>query len=321
MAQNGQLKENYSKGKSFNVYIPKNSTQITSGDVLVMPRKYDPKSRSRYGALGRVSPIGSQDAAEWSVGVSDCDFTTDTVGSTLYAAPTSNQAIRVYKTGVFKLAIVATSGNAGDFVRYSSGATGAQLFTTTPLAGFAVGILEKTFSGATANDCQLVRLIEKDVNGPDIAYWLENRVVTDCRVHSATNVAKTSAIQVGATYTGNREGQIYVIQGKRFRHTRDTVLNIGRCTGGANSTFKARMIVARSVTFAYRTCSVAAGASVATYNNASVTAGMFVPNTMTSGEIVIGYAIAHSGRIAYSAGRIRPVPGPSKLVRYASWSV
>ena len=80
-------------------------------------------------------------------------------------------------------------------------------------------------------------------------------------------------------------------------------------------------IVARSGGFAYRTCTVVTGHSVATYNNASVTAGMFIPKTMTSGEIVIGYAIAHSGKIAYSAGRIRPVPGPSKLVRYASWSV
>ena len=78
-------KENYRHSGDYTVLIPKASIDITSGDVVVMPHKFDPKSRSRLGTLSRISPIASADAAPWSVGVSDSDFVyylahTDTAG-------------------------------------------------------------------------------------------------------------------------------------------------------------------------------------------------------------------------------------------------
>lgn len=305
-----QLKENFSHSGDFNVYIPKASTDITSGDVVVMPRKFSPKSRSRLGTLNRVSPISSADAAPWVVGVADADFNTNTVGATLYASPTSNQSIPVYKRGVFKLAISNTSGNAGDLIAYSSGATGAQIFAITNKAGHAIGMLEKSFSGATANDPQYVRLIEKEMYGPDLAYYLENRVLLDCTLKPISG-ASQSGICIGTTYTGNRQGNVVLIQGKLCRITRDTVLNVSKLTGGATSRVKARMIVARSGGFGYRTCS--GYKTLTTFTKTGFSNIYFVPTTQTSGEICIGYVVFASAITKATAGMLFSVKGPIML--------
>jgi hypothetical protein len=316
-----QLKENYSHSGDFMVYIPKNSTAITSGDIVVMPRKSDPRSRATLGALGRISPISSASFAPWSVGIADADFTSTTVGSTLYAAPTSNQAIPVYKRGVFKLAIVETSGNAGDLVKYSSGATGAQLFTTKNVrVSEAIGILEKTFSGATANDCQYVKLIEKDEVGLDIAFFLDNRVLNDGLLKPISGTSQ-SFVNVGTTYTGNRQGTVIVLKGKYFRITRDTNLAVAKLTGGAASAWKARMIVARSGSFAYRTCS-GTKTTLATFTKTGFSAAYFTPTTQTSGEIAIGYVVFGSAVTKASAGMLFQLRGISRLpLGYCHWAL
>ncbi len=314
-----QLKENYAHSGDFQVYIPKNSTDITSGDVVVMPRKADPRSRAVLGALGRVSPIATAYAAQWSVGVADSDFTTTTVGATLYAAPTSNQAIPVYKRGVFKLAIVDTSGTAGQLIKFSSGATGAQLFTFTSKVSEAIGILEKTFSGATANDPQYVRLLEKDEVGLDLAAYLDNRVINDCIVKPISGTSQ-SVVDVGYTFTGNRQGNIIVLKGKYFRITRDTVLNISKLTGGATSRVKARMIVARSGSFAFRTCS--GYKTLTTFTKTGFSAAYFTPTTQTSGEIAIGYVVFASAITKASAGMIFNLRGISRLPNgFCHWAL
>lgn len=313
-----QLKENYAHSGDFNVYIPKNSTDITSGDVIVMPRKADPRSRATLGALGRISPISSASFAPWSVGIADSDFTTTTVGSTLYAAPTSNQAIPVYKKGIFKLAIVETSGNAGDLVKYSSGGTGAQLFTTKKVrVSEAIGIIEKTFSGASANDSQYVKLLEKDEVGLDIAFFLDNRVLDDAWVKPISGTSQ-SGVNVGMTGTiGNR----IVLKGKGFRITRDTVLAVGLLTGGAASAWKARMIVARSGGFAYRTCS-GTKTTLATFTKTAFSAAYFTPVTQTSGEIAIAYVVFGSAVTKATAKMIFNLRGISRLPQgYCNWSL
>jgi len=317
-----QEKENRSRSGRTNVYIPKNSTQVTSGDVVVMPRKADPQSRATLGALGRISPISSANHAHWSVGVADAGFSSDTVGATLYAAPTSNQAIAVYKNGTFRLAIVDTSGNAGDLIGYSSGATGAQLFTKVPRVSQAIGILTKTFSGATANDTQEVKLLPKDEVGLDLAHFLDNRVINDCTIKPISGTSQ-SAIDIGYTYTGNRQGNVFVIKGKYFRVTRDTTLTCsptGGWTGGAVSRVKARLIVARSGGFAVRTCS--GYKTLTTFTKTGFSAAYFTPTTQTSGEIAIGYVVFASAVTKASAGMIFNVRGISRLpIGYCHWSL
>jgi len=306
-----QQKENFAHSGNFNVYIPKNSTDITSGDVVVMPRRSVPKSRAILGALDRISPISTADHAPLVVGVADSDFNTNTVGSTLYAAATANQAVGVYKTGVFKLAITNTSGNAGDLVKYSSGSTGAQLFVIdNSRPGQAIGKIEKTFTGATANDVQAVRLIPKDESGIDLAYWLENRVLNDCRVSTPT-ANKQSVVNIGVTYTGNRQGNIVLIKGKYCRITRDTELATGKFTGGAVSVCKAMMIVARSGSFGMRTCS--GGITLTTFTKTGFSNAYFVPTTQTSGEICIAYVVFASAVTKATADMIHNVRGPVML--------
>ena len=315
-----QEKESYDRDKDYQVYIPKNSTDITSGDIVVMPRKSDPMSRSTLGALGRISPISTAFMASWVVGIADSAFSTDTVGSTLYAAPTSNEAIPVYKRGVFRLAMVDTSGNAGDLVKYSSGGTGAQLFTVTSRVSEAIGMLEKTYSGASANDLQTVKLLEKDEVGLDLAHFLDNRILNDCIIVPQTKLSIQSVIGVGRTFTGNRQGQMFIIKGKYFRVTRDTSLNIGKLTGGAVSRCKARMIVARSGGFAYRTCS--GYKTLTTFTKTGFSAAYFTPTTQTSGELAIGYVVFASAVTNATAGMIFNVRGISRLpVGYCHWSL
>jgi len=316
-----QIKENFAHNGDFQVYIPKNSTGISSGDVVVMPRKADPRSRATLGALGRISPIASASYAPWVVGVADADFSADTVGTTLYAAATANQAIPVYKKGVFKLAIVETSGNAGDLVKFSSGASGAQLFTRANVkVSEAIGKIEKTFSGATANDAQYVRLIEKDEVGLDIAFFLENRIINDCRVLPISGNSQ-SFVDVGTTYTGNRQGNLVVIKGKFCRITRDTNLAVGKLTGGAASAWKARMIVARSGGFAYRTCS-GTKTTLATFTKTGFSAAYFTPTTQTSGEIAIGYVVFGSAVTKATAGMLFQLHGIARLpVGYCHWAL
>lgn len=316
-----QVKENYANSGDFQVFMPKNSTNITSGDVVAMPRKSSPRSRAYLGVLNRISPISSKCHAPYCVGVVHMDFNTNTVGATLYAAATSNQALPVYKRGVFKLAMVDTSGSAGDLVRYSSGGTGAQLFTVdNSHKAWAVGMLEKSYTGATANDTQYVRLIEKDQTGPDLAFWLENRVLQGCKLkrHSVAN-SRSLAVDFGAT-SSTGDINAVIIQGKVHFFARDTNVSIGPQLAGAASTVKMRAIVVDSGGCTARTCS--ASKKAVTWSTSAITAGLFVPKVITSGEVIIGYAVAWSTTArSYNASSIRQLYGPSEIPSFGNWSV
>ncbi len=317
-----QIKENYANTGDFQVYIPKNSTNLTSGDIVVMPRKYSPRSRAYLGVLNRISPISSRVHAPYMVGVVDSDFNTNTVGATLYAAATSDQALSVYKRGVFKLAMVDTSGNAGDLVKYSSGATGVQLFTIEKgsTKAWAIGALEKSYSGATANDVQAVRLIEKDETGPDLAFWLENRVVQGCKMkRHSVGAQRSRMIDFGAT-SSTGDMNLCLIQGKPFFFARETDCSVGTELAGAASTVKMRAVVLMSTSASARTCSASTKAT--TWSTAAVTAGCFVPKTITSGELIIGYVVAWSTTgLSYAVSQVQQLYGPSEIPKYGNWSV
>ena len=316
---NGQKKENRASSADVVHLIPKASTDITSGDVVVLARRNDPVSLAALGAAGRVSPIAAARSGAWLVGVADMPFTSAIVGATDYATPDADNAIRVLRSGQFYLAIVATSGKAGDLVEYSSGASGAQLFQiNNKRAGFAVAKIVNDFSGASANDQQLCELLTVPIGGPNIQYWLENRVLEGCSVE--LHAAPGSQVMVGGLLAGTVPAQnAVIIQNKYFDVARDATLAFGGVGSAAASTFRAKWVVARSASFGIRSGS-GTKAALASYTVAGVTIGLLTPVTMTAGEIPIALLIQFSAA-TQSAARIKNVRGPNNIPSVGSWGV
>ena len=147
-----QEKDSFAHRGDVQMLPPRASTDLTSGDYVVMSRASDPISRALLGAEANVRPITANWWAQWGAGIVDADFSSNVVGATKYATPTSDEALPVLRRGVVRLAIVQTGGKAGDNVVYSSGASGAQLFKINNFRrDIGVGTIEKDFSGATAN--------------------------------------------------------------------------------------------------------------------------------------------------------------------------
>lgn len=279
---------------------PKESTQLTSGDYVVMPRNIDPISRAVLGTESRISPIATAWAAQWGVGIVDADFSADTHGATLYATPTAGTSIPVIRKGVVRLAVVQTSGQAGDLVIYSSGGTGAQLFTVNNYRrDIAVGRIFKTFSGATANDPQLVELIEKPISERDIYYWLQNRVLEGCSIkgHSDQSAQASSQINAGATGENNR----VIIKGKVqsvARKTDFTLMAGASLMPGAND-LRAYWIAVKveltgsGVAFTKETCTIGI-TNIASYTHSSISAGCFIPKTWTSNMVPVALVLKFS---------------------------
>lgn len=297
--------------------IPKPSTGIKSGDYLVMPRNTDPISRAILGNEARISPVSSKYMSQWGVGISDSDFSTNTVGATLYAAPTAQQALPVIRRGCVRLAIVQTSGKVGDLVSYSSGASGAQLFELNNYRrDVAVGVIAKDFSGATANDVQLVELFEKPLCGRDIYYWLGNRVLQGCKIkkHSVNDQAST---QVNAGATG--EVNLFMVKGKLNSVARATDFSIGAMVGGGASMVKFYWVAVKLSTtggaaaFTKETCS-GAFTLAASWTNSGVSAGMMVPVTWNSLMVPVALVVAWSATaVTIADNRILNVDGPCVL--------
>lgn len=314
---NAQTPENYASRGEILHFLPKASTDISSGDVVVMARKNDPISLSQLGPAGRLKPIAAAREGQWAVGVVDEKVTSDIVGTTEYATPTKK--LRVQRKGLFYLAISDTAGKAGDAVKYSSGATGAQVFAIDNMRqGFAVARIAVDFSGATANDRQLCELIEKPVGAPDINFFLENRVLQGCSVRAATQ--PSSQVMIGKLIAGTvPENNLVIIQNRVFSIARDTALALGGVASLAASTVRFKWVVARSASFAIRSGS-GTKAGLASYTVAGVTAGLLSPVTMTAGEIPIALLIQFSAT-TQSAPRIRNVRGPGVVPRVGSWGI
>lgn len=313
-----QKKENRAKSDESIHLIPKASTDIKSGDVVVLSRKNDPISLSALGPAGRISPISAVRQGQWSVGVCDEVFTSDVVGATDYAAPDADNAVKVLRDGQFYLALTSAAGKAGDAVVYSSGAAGAQLFVIDNMRqGFAVARVCKDFSGASSGDLQLCELIKKPIGGPDVAFWLENRVVAGCGVY--LHAAPASQIKVGHNVGTVAEKNLVLIQNALKSIAQDVTLAIGGVASLAASTIRFKWVVARSASFAIRSGS-GSKAALASYTVAGVTAGLLAPVTMTAGELPIALLIQFSAA-TQSAARIKNVRGPGIVPRVGSWGI
>ena len=283
------------RGETENI-IPKASTQLTSGDYVVMPRGSDLISRAVLGAESRIAPAATAYSCQWGVGIVDADFSTNVVGSTLYATPTANEALPVIRKGVVRLKVVQTSGKAGDNVIYSSGATGAQLFTINNFRrDVGVGSIAKDFSSATANDTQQIVLYEKPLHGKDVYFWLGNRVVQGCKIkkHSVNNQAST---QVNAGATG--EVNLFMIKGKLNSVARVTDFTMGALAPGA-SDIRFYWVAAKLSTtgaaaaFTKETCT-GPFTALASWTNSGVSAGMMIPITWRSNLIPVALIVGWS---------------------------
>jgi len=307
--------------------IPKASTDITSGDYVVAPRNSDPISRAVLGAESRIGPAGSAYACQWGVGVVDADFDTNIVGSTLYATPTANEALPVIRKGAVRFRIAQTAGKAGDNVIYSSGATGAQIFTINNFRrDVGVGEIEKDFSGATANDTQGVILYEKPLHGRDVYFWLGNRVVQGCKIKKhSVNTQASSQVNAGAT----GEVNLFMIKGKLNSVARVTDFTVGQLNPGASDLRFYWVAVKLSTTggaaaFTKETCS-GPFTALASWTNSAVSAGMMIPITWQSNLIPVALLVGWSNtEVSINETRILNLgglnlPNGTKVFDHDTW--
>ena len=307
--------------------IPKASTDIKSGDYVLMPRASDPISRARLGAESNISPIGAAWNSQWGVGIVDSDFNTNTVGATKYATPTADEALPVIRKGTVRLALNKTSGKAGDNVIYASGAAGAQVFTINNFRrDIGVGVVFKDFSGASSGDVQQVLLYEKPLYGRDIYFWLGNRVLQGCKMkkHSVDNQA-SSQINAGAT----GEVNLFIVKGKVNSKARVTDFTMGALNPGASDLRFYWVAVKLSTTGAAanwtkETCT-GPFTGLASWTNSQVSAGMMIPITWTSNMIPVALVIGWSNtEVSIGNDRILNLGGPdlpfgTKVVDHTTW--
>jgi len=293
MAQESQ---NYAHRGEICHILPRASTAIASGDYVAMARNSDPISRARLGAESRVSPVGSGWDCQWGVGIVDSTFSSNAVGATLYATPTSDQAVPVIRRGIVRLAITQTSGKAGDLVILNSGTSGSQTFKLNNYRrDIAVGVVYEDFTGATANDPQMIELFEKPLAGRDIYFTLGNGVVQGCiaKKHSVNNQASTQ-VNIGATGEDN-----YVrIKNKLFTIARVTDHKVTIAVGG-ESAVRFRWLAAkiektgRGNAWTDETCTGPFSA-FASMTNSGISMGMMIPITWTSNMIPIALLVGWS---------------------------
>lgn len=264
--------------------LPKASTAISSGDVVVLGDKSEEKGLGNYKrglTNARIEPMSDDDQNQFVVGICDMNWTST---SDDYASPVINVSDLVtFTSGVFRLAIVDTSGNVGDKVVYSSGATGAQLFTIdNERPEYAVGEIWRTFSGASANDVQEVLFYNRFVDRSNDVYMsLENHVVYGGWVRPLNAGATTSSVSVG----GGADDIVFRVKGRILRIVEDATLAMPNPPGG--STIQVYKIVARSGGVAIGTATARAVASWT-----ATTIGDFP--ALTSGEALLAYVRAFS---------------------------
>lgn len=314
-----QEKDNFAHESGRVEYLPKASTDINKGDIVVAPVTRDPISVAVLGpTIGRVEPIAAEREGQWSVGLAQNKFTSAAVGATLYATPVAGNAMAVKTKGNCRLALANTAGKIGDLVHYLSGGSGAQVFgIDNTHRSSAVAVISKDFSGATANDVQLCELIEKAPGDLNLYYFLENKVIAGCEVLAqSTGTAISDNIAVGVTANAHN---VFLLAGVLHSNASDRTLDIGICSVAGQSTFAAKWIVARSGGFAARTCS-GVHSAFASYTATGILAGMMVPATFTAGEILIGLALRFSVQ-SYTAGLLHNVRTPTPIPRVGSWGI
>ena len=281
-----QQAENRVNRGEYMYVLPKVSTAISSGDVVVMGDKTNTKGIGLYKRAltdARIEPIVDDDQAQYCLGVCDDAWTSTSTG---YAAPVAgNNELKIFRSGVFRLAISDTSGNAGDYVKYSSGATGAQIFAIdNERPDYAIGHIFKTFTGASANDVQHVLIYARyHDRAMDVYFNLENHVLYGGWVRPQNAGATTATICIGGTAGGDI---IFRVKNRILRLVNDTTIAMPNPPGASDCIIY--KIVARSGGVAIGT---------GTERTALVSwTGITVGNLpgLTSGECLLAYVRAWS---------------------------
>lgn len=197
-----QKSENFKFEGKYQEYIPADSTAIAAGDAVMLTNGRLTVATATKATLkdfvGICDDVWSSTVAVQKYGASSADYTT---------ATTRPVKLKVYHEGVFDLATRETSGTAGQAVYLVTATTGAQVFTVDPISVAAenvmgpVGQLYATFSGATANDCQKVRITAGLQNQPrDLRWVLMNRLISWSGAGGATDsIVRIAASAPGAT--------------------------------------------------------------------------------------------------------------------------
>lgn len=212
-----QKSENYKFEGKYSEYIPIASVAQHAGDVVQLRRDTGYIEVMTATLEGFRNFVGVLDDA-WSDTIATQRYG---AGQTDYSSPSTRPVkLKVYHSGVFDFAIRETSGTAGQAVYLLTSTTGAQVFTIDPLSaegvGGPIGYLYETFSGATANDCQKVRLTAGiQTITPDIRWYLMNHIVTTNAGVAATNTyCAAESIAGTATYCPSFFPFIAMVQGK-----------------------------------------------------------------------------------------------------------
>mgnify|MGYP001616338690 CR=1 FL=1 len=171
-----QRSENFVFRGDYDFTIPTASTAIAAGDAVM-------------DLNGRLSVMTADiDGYEKFCGFSDDVWSARKAielygaSSTDFATPTTRpHKIKVYKSGVFYLAMRDVAGTKGQAVYLIDSTTGAQIFSVDLITGEdggPIGYLYETFTGAVANDVQKVRIVVGEkVVAPDIRHYLMNHIL------------------------------------------------------------------------------------------------------------------------------------------------
>lgn len=172
----------YKKPGNIRNFYPTASADIEQGDLLMLNHQAGtckPMATALKVRANEMKLCGFADD-KWNQAIA-LTITGKVAG---YSSPSSydNTKMRCITRGIFHLAISDTSGSAGQPVWYISGGTGAQIFSISkPDAGaceMVIGELADDFSGATANDKQMV-LIDPtvfDQKAAALMFWMRNHV-------------------------------------------------------------------------------------------------------------------------------------------------
>lgn len=206
-----QKSENYKFEGKYAEFIPAASTAIAAGDAV----------RLLNGTLVVATAVKA--TYKDFIGFCDDDWSATRAiqlygaTSTDFATPTTRPVkLKVYHEGVMDLAIRETTGTQGQAVYLLTATTGAQVFTIEPNTVAAetvmgpVGFLYETFSGATANDCQKVRITAGLQNNPkDIRWHLMNRLIFWGQINNIA--ACTGVTNTLLAIAGSAQGDSYAI--------------------------------------------------------------------------------------------------------------
>jgi hypothetical protein len=297
--------------------IPANSTSLGDLDAVM------------YDADGRLAPctasmLGNSRFAGFCCGPWSEQIACDKYGTTTaFSAPASfNSATGTARMGVLQegnvvaVAITDTAGNRGDRVYLSTATSGAMTFTVSqpdPVNQVWVGTLEKTFTGAAANDEQrvIVRPCSVNTADADIQFWLNNHVV-DGLLPAFDSDSKIS-------YTS---GGVFV-QGRHHQVAAGTALDMAACASHATLARIALVVVGNGGTVrAIDTGGVKV--TMTTYASGG-TESTFAKNshawpTLSAGDgVPFGAVVFRSGSADIAASRVVIIRRSLKDTMFRRW--